>query len=294
MRSSGAALLSILWAGSAFGAQEAPVVTAKAWAVVDAESGALLGGKDARTPLPMASTTKLTTALLALGRPESRALLDRKATVSAFAAKQGGTRMGLAEGDEPTLRELLYGLMLPSGNDAAVAIAELVAERLGWEAPPGAPAQGALQSAFVAEMNRMAADLKLEKTRYANAHGRDAKGHASCAADLAVVGRAALRDPLLREIAATARKEVVLSNRKTGRTRTVVLANTNTLLGRQGVDGLKTGLTPGASACLVATAVRPSDARRLMVVVLGSADKNTRFEDAAVLLDWGWRFVDGR
>jgi len=295
VRPSRAFVLLVLWTAPAYASgQETPAVTAKAWAVVDAESGVLLGGKDEKKPLPMASTTKLTTALVVLGRPEVRALLDRKVTVSAFAAKQGGTRMGLSEGDEPTLLDLLYGLMLPSGNDAAVAIAEFVAERLGWPAPADAPAQGALESAFVVEMNRLAAELRLENTRYVNAHGRDAKGHASCAADLAVVGRASLRDPLLREIMGTARREVVLANSKTGQSRTIVLANTNKLLGRHGVDGGKTGHTPKAASCLVATAVRPSDARRLWVVVLGSADKEKRFEDSAALLEWCWRKVDGR
>jgi serine-type D-Ala-D-Ala carboxypeptidase (penicillin-binding protein 5/6) len=272
--------------------QDAPPVTAKAWAIVDADSGLLVAGKDEKKALPMASTTKLTTALVALGQVDSHRWLEEKVAVSVFAAKQGGTRMGLLEGDELTLLDLLYGLMLPSGNDAAVAIAEFVAARLGGDPPPQAP--GSLESVFVVEMNRLAAQLQLEQTRYVNSHGRDARGHASCAADLAAVGRAALRNVRLQEIIGTAKRDVAVRNRKTGRQRTIALENTNKLLGRDGVDGGKTGHTPDAAGCLVVTAVRRTDGRRLMVVVLGSPGKEKRFEDTASLLEWGWRKVDRR
>jgi D-alanyl-D-alanine carboxypeptidase (penicillin-binding protein 5/6) len=267
-------------------ASDPPEVSAKAWAIVDADTGALLAGKDERAALPMASTTKITTALAALRHAEPRGLLEEKVTVSAFAAKQGGSRMGLAEGDELTLLDLLYGLLLPSGNDAAVAIAEFVAERLGWRAPPGAEGAGALEAAFVVEMNRLAGELRLEKTRYVNAHGRDAKGHVSCALDLAATGREALRNARLREILGTAARDVEVANRKTGLRRTMKLENTNRLLGRNGVDAGKTGTTERAGACLVSTAARAK--RRLLVVVLGCTAKEKRFEDTAALLEWAW------
>jgi D-alanyl-D-alanine carboxypeptidase len=151
----------------------APPVLAKAVFLYDVTAGRVLYAWNARASLPMASTTKIMTALLALtyGR------LDDWVTASAAAATIGGSTMDLQQGERLRLRDLLYGLLLPSGNDAAIALAE----HIGGSVP-----------AFVALMNREAAALDLAETHYVNPHGLDAPGHVTSARDLALLALAAM------------------------------------------------------------------------------------------------------
>jgi D-alanyl-D-alanine carboxypeptidase (penicillin-binding protein 5/6) len=193
-----------------------------------------------------------------------RADLKARVVVSVRAAGTPGSRMGLVAGETLTVRDLLYGLLLPSGNDAAVALAEHVA---GSEA------------AFVRLMNEAAAELGLRGTRFTNAHGNDEPGETTSAADLVLMVRAVLAYPLLAQIVATP------SVQTAGR----ALTNTNELLGvYRGADGVKTGTTDLAGECLVASVTR--DGHRLLTVVLGSQD---RYADTRALLDFvdrGWRW----
>ncbi|MGC8780179.1 MAG: D-alanyl-D-alanine carboxypeptidase family protein [Anaerolineae bacterium] len=237
-----------------------PAVSAAAALVVDLDAAQTLYSHRAAEPWPPASTAKLMTALVVMRNVD----INQRVVVSARAANTPGSRMGLSAGETLTVRELLYGLLLPSGNDAAVALAEHVA---GSEA------------AFVGLMNEMAAALGLKGTRFVNAHGSDAPGQVTTASDLVILARAALSDPLLAQIVATPSIQLA------GRT----LKNTNELLGAYPhVDGVKTGTTDEAGECLVVSATRAG--HRLLVVVLGSRD---RYADARALLDFalgGWQW----
>jgi D-alanyl-D-alanine carboxypeptidase (penicillin-binding protein 5/6) len=169
--------------------------------------------------------------------------------------------MGLETGMRLTMRDLLYGLLLPSGNDAAVAIAR----RVAGDVP-----------AFVARMNARVRDLGLQDTHFTNPHGLDAAGHYSSAYDMAMLGRYALKEPLLAEIVRTRQYQPEWSGPE--------LWNGNLLLWLYPEsDGIKTGWTETAGQTMVATAQR--DGHRLFVAVLGSQD---RYSDVIRLLDWGF------
>lgn len=240
--------------------KQPPAVTAAAALVMDLDSGQILYSLKPEDRLPPASTVKIMTALVTL----RNAGLDDVVEVSAKAAAMEGSRMGLVAGEKLTVRELLFGLLVPSGNDAAVALAEHVAGD---------------EEAFVAVMNETAASLDLHGTHFGSPHGLDNPDETVTAADLAVLTQAALAYPEFSEIVATPDAEV--AGRK--------LVNTNQLLGTYaGADGVKTGTTDSAGECLVASATR--DGHRLLVVLLGSRD---RYGEANALLNWaniGWRW----
>jgi D-alanyl-D-alanine carboxypeptidase (penicillin-binding protein 5/6) len=241
--------------------KQLPAVTANSALLVDLDSGQTLFARHPDDPLPPASTAKLMTALIVL----QQANLDDVVTISQVAAETSGSRMGLTAGETLTVRELLYGLLLPSGNDAAVALAEHVAGS---------------QAAFVALMNDQAARLGLTATHFTGPHGMDAEGQTTSAADLLAVARAALEYPVFAQIVATPAAEIG----------GMALANTNELLGKYpGVDGIKTGTSDAGGECLVASATRRD--HRLLAIVLGSQD---RYADARTLLDFagnGWHWT---
>ena len=236
----------------------APELSAAAYIVTDEASGKLLLSKQEHVRRPMGSTTKIMTALLVL----ERAKLDDQVTVQVDAAKMPDSSvMGLVPGERLTVRELMYGLLLPSGNDAALALAQHVA---GGE------------SQFVALMNRRAADLGLANTHFDNPHGLDGAEHYSSAADLAKLTRIALQNRTFAEMVAT--RELTVKGSKL----VYPLRNTNPILGRPGVEGVKTGQTDGAGPCLVSAIRR--DGHRLIIVVLASAnraDETLRLANAA-------------
>src|SRR5690606_15208617 len=204
---------------------------------------------------PPASTTKILTAILAL----ERSRLDEIVTVSRKAASTPGSTARLYPGQKIRMIDLLHGLLLQSGNDAAVAIAEHLA---GSEA------------AFVSWMNQRAAELGALNSRFQNSHGLDKPGHFSTAYDLALISRIALVYPTFAEIV---RKRTYQYEGQTW-------TNTNKLLWRfEGLEGIKTGTTSGAGYCLVAAASQ--DGMQLISVVLGS---NNRWDDSSRLLSWGF------
>lgn len=240
--------------------QKGPAVEASAAALVDRASNASLFARNANTPLPMASTTKLMTVLEAL-----ESLSPDQVITAPGAALVGGASMGLDPGERVSVLTLLYGTLLPSGNDAATALA-LAAE--GSEA------------GFVARMNQQAAEWGLNQTHFANPTGFDAPDHVSSALDLAALGRRALANPLVAGIVSQPSASIGGYD----------LQNTNELLGvYDGAYGVKTGTTDAAGQVLIAAARRPSgDA---LAVVLNSPD---RFGEAGRLLDfyfghWLWR-----
>jgi D-alanyl-D-alanine carboxypeptidase (penicillin-binding protein 5/6) len=235
-----------------------PPVSAISAAVIDDACGDLLFDKDAHRRLPPASITKIVTALVAVETTDPDEIVD--VNVDDFFAGDG-TVMGLETGMRLTMRDLLYGLLLPSGNDAAVAIAR----RVAGDVP-----------AFVARMNAKVRDLGLQDTHFTNPHGLDAAGHYSSAYDMAMLGRYALKEPLLAEIVRTKQYQPEWSGPE--------LWNGNLLLWLYPEsDGIKTGWTETAGQTMVATAQR--DGHRLFVAVLGSRD---RYTDVIRLLDWGF------
>ncbi len=239
----------------------APPMMAPAAALLDVDTGRWLYVKNADLRLPMASTTKIMTAILAIefGR------LNDLYTVSEDAATVGGTSMGLRAGERVSLHDLLYGLMLPSGNDAAVTIAEGVAGS---------------QIAFVHMMNARARDLGLTNTHYMTPHGLDEPGHFTSARDLAIVARRAMQLPLLRKIVNT--RTIVI--RATRTHHTYDLQNINYFIDwYPGATGVKPGWTPNAGICLVEAVNR--NGRHLIGVVLDTPNLYTDIRD---LFDYGF------
>ena len=180
-----------------------------------------------------------------------------------MAARWASTVMGLVPGERLTLQGLLYGLMLPSGNDAALAIAQHV---------------GGTTDNFVEMMNKRAAELGLEDTHFANPHGLDASGHYTSAYDLALITRAAMQRQDFRDIANTQYITVV------GALKTYQMGTLNPLYGRiPGVDGVKTGYTRSAQETFVGSVTR--DGHRVYVVLLRST---SRVNDGLALLRWAF------
>ena len=256
-----------------------PAVASAAWAVLDAESGKLLLGHEADSVRSTASIVKVMTALVAVEEAETdSSRLDEVVSVSARAGAETGSSAGLRSGDRLPLRELLYGLLLPSGNDAAVAIAEHVGSRMEGAGDP--------QERFVAAMNERAKQGGLARTTYGNPHGKTVEGQGSTARETAVLAAAAMRHPVVREIVATRRRSATIDN-LAGYRREVVWNNTNRLLGIEGYSGIKTGTTHAAGCCLAASADRGG--RGLIVVVLGAPSTESRYVDARNLFRHAWQ-----
>jgi D-alanyl-D-alanine carboxypeptidase (penicillin-binding protein 5/6) len=232
-------------------ARQSPPLSAVSFVLADSATGQVLLGKEPDQPAPMASTTKVMTALLALERAD----LQETVVVSANALI-GGSTMGLEAGEVVTIEDLLWGLLLNSGNDAAMALAEHVAGS---------------EEAFVLLMNERAAQLGLPNTLFANPHGLDQPGHYSSARDLWRLSEEALRHPVFRTMVST-QAHVAAGH---------PLSNRNLLLDAYpGADGVKTGTSDQAGQCLVGSVTR--DGHRALVAILGSQN---RYADAEALFD---------
>jgi len=256
-------------------ASSVPMLTARSALLMDTGTGRVLWGKKPDQRLPIASTTKLMTALLAadLAEPEEVATVYPRDLVL-------GSTVSLREGERMTIEQLLYGALMQSGNDAAVTIADHVGrEHLGGVGDDG------IQT-FVDAMNARARKMGLKNTQFKNPNGFDEPGQYSTARDLAILGREVLADSLLAGIVATAQYRLT-GYIPIGRERSPVyhpVRTTNELLrSYRGANGLKTGTTPQAGEALVAS-VRRDDAS-LIAVMLGATD---RFADARMLFDWGF------
>lgn len=237
------------------GHEEGPWITAHAAIVIENTTGTVLYAKNPHQTRAPASTTKILTALLAL----ERGGLDEIVTVSRYAAGTRGSSARLYTGQRIRMIDLLHGLLLNSGNDAAVAVAEHISGS---------------EDAFVRLMNERAMELGALNTRFQNPHGLDKPGHFSTAYDLAQLARLALLYPTFAEIVA----------KQTYSYDGGAFTNTNKLLwSYEGLEGIKTGTTGQAGYCLVATATQ--DGMQLITVVLGSTD---RWSDTRKLLDYGF------
>jgi D-alanyl-D-alanine carboxypeptidase (penicillin-binding protein 5/6) len=262
-----------------------PFVTSRVWAVADGRTGSVLWGHREAEAVDIASTTKIMTALVVV-RMMSRDPTVRSefVTFSKRADRTEGSTSGVREGERLPVHELLYGMMLPSGNDAAVAFAEHFGGRL--KPPADAPDQTDPLPRFIAEMNRVTAELGLHETHFANPNGLPAPGHRSSARDLARLTSQALAQPAFAVIVSTRKHGCTLVD-PNGQRRNVVWTNTNHLLETEGYDGVKTGTTRAAGACLVASGHRGKD--HLIVVMLGgSSSPDSRYPDARNLFRWAW------
>ncbi len=239
---------------------EALTVAAKGAVLIDGDSGRVLFAQNADEMLPEASCTKIMTALLAL----ENCALDEKVTAGPNAHGVTGTSIYLSEGETLTMEQMLYGLMLRSGNDAAVAIAEHVAGSV--------PAFAELANARAAELNADA--------HFVNPHGLDADGHRASALGLARIMREALKNEDFRTITGTQKKIIPWVGNEYSR----VLENKNRLLSTyEGATGGKTGFTSKAGRCLVFSAER--DGLELIGAVLNCY---TWFDTATSILDYGF------
>lgn len=263
-----------------------PFVTCRAWAALDLESGIALAGDNAESRLPMASTTKIMTAWLVLRLAEQDpTVLEEFLTFSRRADQTRGSTAAVREGEFLPVSDALYGLLLPSGNDASVALAEHFGERAAAlldvpDVPEGAT--DPLES-FVAAMNLEAARLGLEHTNFSNPHGLDNRNHHTSALDLAELAATAFESQRFRTIVNTRRFGCRLTGRG-GYTRHIAWDNTNALLATEGYSGVKTGTTSKAGACLVSVCKR--DGHRTLLVVLGSAVSAARYTDSRNLHRW--------
>ena len=243
---------------------ELPELTAKSWLLYDADTGVTLASHNADEARPMASVTKIMTALVVL----ENAGLEEPVRVSARAEAVGESEIGLFVGELWTVGDLLAAMMVRSGNDAAMALAEHV----------GGSVQG-----FAEMMNAKAEVLGLESSHFVNPHGLDASDHYTSASDLRMMAEAALKHPFLARLARTRRIEFTADPQGKAR----VAKTTNKLLGvYPGVVGMKTGFTSRAGLVLVS--VLDHNGRTLIAVVMGSTD---HFGDTRELLEYGAQTV---
>jgi len=256
-----ALLVALCLAGGATAAEE-PRPDARAWTLIDARTGEVLDSHAAARQLPIASTTKLMTAYVAL----QELPLDRIVRTAPYDAIYGESLLGVRAGQRISVRDLLYGLLLRSGNDSAHDLALAAAGS---------------QARFVAEMNRRAAALGLADTNYANPIGLDQPGNYSSARDLATLSRRLLRDPAFAEIV-DARSAVLRSLRPPRR-----IDNSNDLLRMvPWATGVKTGHTFDAGYVLVASGRRKGV--DLVSVAIGAPSEEARYSDNLELLEYGF------
>jgi serine-type D-Ala-D-Ala carboxypeptidase (penicillin-binding protein 5/6) len=249
---------------------EPPTVAAGAVVLADLDTGQILWGNEIEERRPIASITKIMTALIVIQRTDPSDVVTVSPAAAAPAPSAAAAELGLVPGERISIQDLLYALLLQSANDAAVALAEHVAGSV---------------DAFVDVMNAEARRLHLADTRFASPNGLDDSGY-STARDLAVLTRAAFDSPLFASIVRTKFHRIPSPS---GRPR--MIQNRNVLLWLYpGAIGVKTGFTTPAGFCVVAAATR--DGLRLVAVILG--EPGEPFSDAAAVLDYGFGSFERR
>ncbi|PXW99262.1 penicillin-binding protein 6 [Sphaerotilus hippei] len=253
----------------------APDIAAKAYVLVDVTANQTLAEREADTPVEPASLTKLMAAYLVFQALQQKKLtLDQELTVSERAWRTGMTdasRMYIQIGTKVKVEDLIKGMIVQSGNDATVLLAEAVG--------------GTLEN-FVAMMNRQTQAFGLKVTQFKNPDGLPAPGHISTARELGIIASRLLRD-FPGEVKYYSIKDFTYNK--------ITQTNRNLLLWRDpSVDGLKTGYTDAAGYCLIATAKRdlPAGQRRLLTVVVGANSKEARATESQKLLNWGYSAWD--
>ena len=237
-----------------------PDLNSRACVVIDRKSNIILYGKNENEQRKMASTTKIMTSLIIIENCDLKETVE----ISKKVAGTGGSRLGLKAGDKITIHDLLYGLMLRSGNDAAVALAEY--------------AGGDIES-FAELMNKKAQELSLSNTHFETPHGLDSDNHYTTAYELALLSNYALNNKTFSQIVGTKDYTITINGNPKN------ITNTNELLGNlNGVYGIKTGFTNGANRCLV-TACKRGDID-IICVVLGADTKKFRTQDSVKLINY--------
>lgn len=268
-----AVLLASLQANSAALAQPpiippAPSVSAASFLLMDADTGKVIAERNSHEPKPPASLTKVMTGFIAAAEIETgRVALEDEVVVSVNAWRTPGSRMFIQEGTAVTVDDLLHGMIVQSGNDASVALAEHIAGS---------------ESAFAEMMNQQAQALGMVDSQFRNATGLPAEGHHSSAWDMA---------QLTREYIRRFPENYAIYAKKTFAYNDIEQPNRNRLLWRdRSVDGVKTGYTESAGYCLLASAVRGG--MRLISVVMGTDSDGTRVQESLELLSYGFRFYE--
>ncbi|HEV8619107.1 MAG TPA: serine hydrolase [Candidatus Udaeobacter sp.] len=278
-------------------------VAAQAYVIVDSKTGYILEEQEPRKKLQVGSLTKIATASVVLDWAEQKSGdLNQVVTIpqEAFAGIVENN-IGFQPGDSITLRDLLYAALVQSDNIAAYTLAHHVGSRLGSLLPSDVSSKLTPADAFVAQMNALAKQLKMERTRFVNPHGIDKNVRPmpySTAEDMARLTRYAMNKASFRFY--VSQKERQISFDRGGQHLNYVLRNTNELLGKNGIDGVKTGRTSRAGDCLILSANREPELlkqgqmitvfpRHLIVVLLGSTN---RFGEGAGLVERGWRLYD--
>ena len=250
----------------------APKLDASSWVIIDRETGLYLAGKEPDKRLPIASTTKVMVALVAL---EDGAKLDEEVTVSEDAASYAGgvySAAGLYPYDTVSVRELLEATLVPSGTDAVYALAE----HLG----------GGSVEEFVGSMNAKAKEMGLENTHFENPAGLDDREHYSSARDLARITREAMEYPEFREIVGKASITITTQDREIPLDTTNLLIAPNSGYGYEAADGVKTGTSLAAGPSLISSAQNGEES--YVAVVLGAAEDLYRFEASQTALEYGF------
>jgi len=247
-----------------------PVIGAKSYLLIDATTGAELAAHDADMLLAPASLTKLMTTYVVLkALKQGQLRLDDEVTISEKAWRMPGSRMFVEVGTRVRVEDLLLGVIVQSGNDASVALAEHIAGS---------------EDVFAQMMNQQAAALGMTASHFLNATGLPAEGHVTTARDLATLARAIITE-FPEHYAWHSVREFTYND--------ITQENRNSLLWRDStVDGLKTGHTDEAGYCLVASALR--DGMRLVSVVLGTSSTKARTDGSQALLNYGYRFFETR
>ncbi|MGE5542913.1 MAG: D-alanyl-D-alanine carboxypeptidase family protein, partial [Bacillota bacterium] len=239
-----------------------PAITAVSAVLIDASTGVLLFDKDGARKMSPASITKVLTAAVVLDNLSPGEIV----TVSKEASSVPGSSVYLVENEQVRVKDLLYGLILNSGNDAAVALAERVSGAVGE---------------FCHLMNELAARIGALDSSFENPHGLDSDNHYTTARDMALITKYAMSKPLFREVAGTT------TYPWEGQAWNTTLINHNRLLWQyDGCTGVKTGFTSAAKHTLVASAAR--DGRELIAVLLGGDTADTLRREACLLLDYGF------
>jgi len=264
------ACLVLLLSGVALAdAPQPPAVDARAWLLLDATSGQTIASRNPQERIEPASLTKLMTAYLAFAALKGKSLaLGQTIRVSELAWRAGGSRMFIEPRKPVTVEELLRGMIVQSGNDACIALAEGVAGS---------------EPAFVERMNSEAARLGMTDTNFTNSSGLPGPGHYSTARDLALLASALIRDYP---------EYYKLYSEREYRYNDITQRNRNRLLWLDpNVDGVKTGHTESAGYCLIASARRGE--RRLVSVVIGTASDSLRARESQKLLNFGFQSYEG-
>ena len=279
------------------------VVAAPSFVILDSQTGYILQEQDARNKRQIGSLTKIATAVVVLDWAEHKAgNLNQMVMLSPNAfVGTGENNIGLQPGDGISLRDLLYAALVQSDNIAAYSLADYVGSAIPSISGDGSGSKFGAVGNFVAQMNALARQLKMERTRFVNPHGIDDNVRPlpySTAEDMARLTRYAMNKASFRFYVSQKERQITFQrgSRKLG----YLLRNSNELLGVRGIDGVKTGRTARAGDCLILSATREPEVvkegamtavypRHLLMVLLGSGN---RFDEGAGLMERGWQLYD--